>query len=102
MNWKFWAPRGVAPKPKPEIKPVTERELAARFAAAPDNPLFEAVLTVLTERINAKATDAANEQLTDRAIVWRVAGTDALMEFYEELREREQQARRAKAETTTT
>lgn len=88
-------------KPRRETRAITEAELAGRFASAPDNALWEATLTLLTERINATATDAANSQLPDREILWRVAGADALMRFLEELQEREQQARQMQQERET-
>jgi len=96
FNWKFWAVRQH--RPTGVTKAVTEAELAGRFASAPDNPLFEAVLTLLSEKINSKATEAANEQRTDREILWRVAGTDALMEFLEDLKDRETAARQNRDE----
>jgi len=94
MTWKFWKRSKV----RPPAKAVTEAELVGRYASAPDSPLFEAVLTDLTEAINGKATEAANPQLTDREILWRVAGTDALMEFLEKLKDRETAARQARQE----
>ena len=127
MNWKFWTWPGEIRRLKQYAKQleeayqrdvqigpgrpqranrieaakvVTEAELAGRFAAAPDNPLFEAVLTVLAEKINATAAGAADETLTDRAILWRMAGADALLEFREDLLERERQARQQREETT--
>lgn len=99
MNWKFWEGKDRRSQTAATVKAVSERELAARFALAPDNPLFEAVLTVLAERINALGQSAANEQLTDRQIIWRTAGVDALMEFNDFLRELEEQARSTQAET---
>ena len=84
--------RGSAALPR-RAQPVTAGELEGRFAAAPDNPLWEATLAVLAEKINALGTDAANPKLTDREILWRVAGVDALMGFLEELQDREARAR---------
>ena len=89
MNWKFWQRK---PRREP-VKAITEAELAGRFAAAPDNPLWEATLAVVVERINSLGTDAANPKLADREILWRVAGVDALMGLLEELQEREAKAR---------
>jgi len=99
MNLKFWT-WGPAPRPvrAANTKAVTEAELAGRFASAPDNPLWEATLTLLAEKINTTATEAADERLTDRQVLWRIAGASALMEFLEDLQERERQARQMQQE----
>lgn len=96
--FKSWG-RRQPPAPAPAraklepVQTISERELNARFAAAPGSPLWEATLAVIEQRILAGLDDAVDERLDDRGARWRLGGVEALIALRDELRERERAAR---------
>jgi hypothetical protein len=108
MNWfkrlmvlarLLWRPR----QPRlAAVQTITERELQARFLAAPGSPLWEATLTLIEQRIVTEVDQAVDPALDERAVRWKLGGLDALINLRDELREREREAREFKEEKATT
>jgi hypothetical protein len=107
MNWLKriveWVRAKAAPVPKlAPVRTITERELEARFLAAPGSPLWEATLTVVDHHILAALDEAMDQKAADRDHRWCLAKADALAALRDDLRERERNARVAKEEAEET
>lgn len=96
--WLKWAAPQATPAPAATVKvapvrAITARELEERFAAAPGNPLFEAVLLVVEEHILDQMGAAMGQDIPDRDHRWHLGGAAALEKLRDDLKARAEAAR---------
>lgn len=80
------------------VKTISEERLQEVFNAAPDNPLFNATLLVIDEKIIEVNNRALELKQPDAETKFHLGGVAALLELKEDLQERERAARQYQAE----
>lgn len=98
LNWAApkSAPAPVATVKVAPVRAITARELEERFTAAPGNPLFEAVLLVVEEKILDEMGQSMGREVADRDARYHLGGAEALERLRDDLKGREQAAREEK------
>lgn len=93
----YWTWR-LKDKPQPRLKPMrlrvgAEAEIEGALEAGLDHPVWHAVLALLDEKIIEVSDRPLDEAMNDQAVRFHLGGQAALLEFKEDLVEREREAR---------
>lgn len=80
------------------VRVIGERELAAMFLNAPNNPLWLATHAALDLQVQEELDECLEETLTDQQLRHRTGGVAALLRFKANLQDREQEARRTETQ----
>lgn len=75
------------------VTAITEEKLGELFLAAPDNPLFQAVLAVVDRNVEEITDSAIDVKLSGDQKNWYLGGAEALLRLKQDLLDRERGAR---------